>query len=140
MTIESEGIDFERDSAILTELYGQIEEGHWQLDLHRSYEGIAATASLPEHVSKQFRFGSPEECKRQVLQLVGDEMQRLIRFQDDRKAMDSRRMKLGFLRRSVPESATLDRYATTLERSFDRVLSRLDRAQRTRLGAGDSPG
>jgi hypothetical protein len=140
MLIDSEGIDLKRDTPTLTALYGALEEGHWQLDLHHSYEGIAATASLSGEIHKRPGLPSPEQCKSELLRLIDSEIERIRLFQEERQVMASKRMTLEGLCQSVPDATTLlDRHATTLERSFDRDFGHLDRAQRTRLGKPVAP-
>jgi hypothetical protein len=51
--------------------------------------------------------------------------------------IERQRMEIEALRLVVPESPALDRllrYAASLDRSFDRTLSQLERLQRMRLG------
>ena len=59
-----------------------------------------------------------------------------------RASIESDRTKLEILRRSVPDSSGLDRllrYETSLERTFDRTLSQLERQQRMRRGQPVAP-
>lgn len=65
------------------------------------------------------------------------EMERLDRYENERTSIESNRMKLESLRRSIPDSPRIDqllRYSVSLERTFDRTLSYLERAQRMRRG------
>ena len=53
------------------------------------------------------------------------------------KSIESDRIKVQILRESIPDSQGIDRllrYETHLSRESDRILSRLERLQRTRKG------
>ena len=87
-------------------------------------------------------FASPEEYKKCFLEKVADERRRLERYKKMRPSIESNRMKLQALCRNVPDSPRLDsllRYGASLERTFDRTLSQLERAQRMRLGQQVAP-
>jgi hypothetical protein len=142
LTIEDEGIDYRRDRATLDDLYGELDQEHWQLDLHYFYQGIAVTTGLPEGVLKQRGLPSSEESKRKLLKLVDDEMRRLRCFQTERVAFESKRTEVEALRQVVPTSSRLDnlvKYSAHLDRTFDRTFNQLDRAQRIRLGKPIAP-
>ena len=65
------------------------------------------------------------------------EIKRLERYEKERASIESERMKLEVLRQKVPISPRLElliRYEASLDRSFDRTLSQLERLQRMRLG------
>jgi hypothetical protein len=91
---------------------------------------------------KQQGYFSPEECKRELLRLLDEEVQGLPHWQKQRQAIELRRMELKSLRENVPTSAGLDllpRYSTSLDRQFDRSPSQLERAQRLRRGPPVAP-
>jgi hypothetical protein len=96
-----------------------------------------ALSEVPDDKHEQDEFPTPEECKDIFLEELGKEIQRLERYRKTRASVDSERMKLELLRRNVPDAPQLDRllrYEASLERSFDRTLSQLERLQRMRAG------
>jgi hypothetical protein len=134
--IEQNGLDAERDHPILTKLYGQLDEERWQVDLLWSYQAVSRVLELPETLNKSNNW-SPEECKSYFLSELNKEIKRLERREKDQEAISRDRLRLEALRRNVPDSPRLDqllRYSASLERSFDRALNQLERAQRMRLG------
>jgi hypothetical protein len=122
--IENEGLDFARDKAVLAELYGRG-DGHWQMDVHYWYRHYAETAALPEDIRKQKGLPCPEKCKSELVHDLDEELQKLRWYKDERNAMQCKRPELEALRRNVPDSPTIDRRSTTLERSFDRTSASL---------------
>jgi len=136
--IEANGFDVKNDNFILAELYGsRHQQQGWDRDLRPYYCGLAATASLPEDVRKRQGLSTPAECQGQFLKILIDLERKLTRENDKSNAVDFRRMELESLRRGVPDSPRLDsilRSHTTLERSLDKALSRLERLQAKRLG------
>jgi hypothetical protein len=125
----SELRDFEpeKDEEALRVLYRGSGNFHVLLD---SYQ--LCSEALDLEGSRQ-----DDECRKNFLGELAKEIERLERYRDERAAIESHRMKLQALRRNVPDSPRLDqliRYAASLERTFDRTLSQLERAQRMRLG------
>jgi hypothetical protein len=82
----------------------------------------------------------PEHRLRWCLRVGFPKIQEVRRIKHDQKARDSvqtARTQLEIVCRNVPDSPGLDRllrYEASLERSFDRTLSQLERLQRMRLG------
>lgn len=77
------------------------------------------------------------ECRINILQLIDEEIVRLRRDQQARAPVQTARTQLEIVSRNIPDGPGLDRllrYEASLERSFDRTLSQLERRQRTRLG------
>jgi hypothetical protein len=135
--IETNGFNPEKDISILTTLYGDFNKQHWQEDLFKMYQVFAGNARFPDEIRERNGSPSPEKCKKYFLSEIKCEMERLVRYEMERTLIESSRMKLEALRRSVPDSPRLDhllRYAATLERTFDRTLNQLERAKRMRLG------
>jgi hypothetical protein len=135
--IENAGINFERDSSLLVRLYGRLDRTHWQFDLLVRYKILAETATPPPDSLSDPSRPTPERCKKELLALVDAEIEKFVLFETDQKAVASRRLKLEALRQNVPTSPRLDsllRYWTALERSFERNLMQLERAQRVRFG------
>jgi hypothetical protein len=140
--IEQNDFDAENDATILTTLYGDFEEKHWEETLFSSYLLSSKLARIPDHICEQGQFDSPEECKKVFLEELAGEQKRLERYKKERISIESNRMKLESLRRNVPDSPRLDqllRYSASLERTFDRTLSQLERAQRMRLDQPVAP-
>jgi uncharacterized membrane protein YccC len=105
--------------------------------LYDAYAIWLNTSNAPEEERRRQDCSPPEECKQIVLQLIDAEVRRLKRYRKTRASIEVDRTKLEILRRSVPESPSLDRflrYEASLERAFDRTLSQLERLQRMRLG------
>jgi hypothetical protein len=133
--ITSRGFSKDRDGSILAAIYGSSEGLHGTL--LRSYSVYRATASAPEEERQRNGYATPEACKNRILSEIAVEIQRLRDFRQEQAEKESERTKLEILRRKIPESAKLDRllrYETSLERSFDRTLTQLERAQRVRKG------
>jgi hypothetical protein len=118
------------DLQILTQLYGDANKtnlgDNLGDDLHDEYLSWSETASASKAERLREGYATPEECKQYVLEAINTEIRRLKEYQ-----------KVEGMRRLVPESRALERllrYEVTLERSFDRTLSQLERLQRLRLG------
>jgi hypothetical protein len=134
--IEQYGFDFQ-DESILTKLYGEFDNDHWEDTLLNAYWVYAGVARVPDHIRERGEFSSPKEYKEHFLQELAAETKRLERYKKERASIECNRMKLESLRRNVPDSPRLDqllRYSASLERTFDRTLNHLERAQRMRLG------
>jgi hypothetical protein len=140
-SVARDGLDFARDKAILTRLYG----GSYRpprKDLRTSYFNLALTACTTEDIRIQRGYLSPQECRKELLKLLDEEILSVTHLQEESEAIESRRMELKALRENVPTSPGLDqllRYSTTLDRQFDRTLSQLERAQRMRRGQPVAP-
>ena len=135
--IERDGFEIECDKQILTTLYGEYRKEEWRDTLFCSYLYWLVKSECPDKtVPKQDR-ASSEECKEQFLQELDREIRRLDRHKKGRASTESARMKLVSLSRSIPDAVHLDhllRYEVTLDRETDRLLRRLERLQRMRLG------
>jgi len=140
--IETNGFNRDKDRSILTQLYGQFNEDHWQTDLFKAYQVFARNASLPDATRQQLELPSPKESVHHFLAELGQEIARLQAYGIARAAVEHERRDVELRRRSVPDSPRLDqllRYATTLDRRFERALGQLERVQRTRLGQPVAP-
>jgi hypothetical protein len=114
------------DIEILKQLYGDDDQLHLGGDLHNEYLNWSETASGSETERLKQGHATPEECKQNVLMAINREIRRLREHQ-----------KVEAMSRSVPQLPALDRLLrreASLERSFDRTLSQLERLQRTRMG------
>lgn len=114
------------DLQILKQLYGDADQSDLGDNLHNEYLSWSETASASEAERLKQGYATPEECKQYVLEAINTEIRRLKEYQ-----------KVEGMRRLVPESRALERllrYEVSLDRSFDRTLSQLERLQRLRLG------
>ena len=135
--VEQIGFGPEQNQAMLTILYGTFEDKHWESTLFNSYVFYSRAANIPDDICEKGGFPSPQECKKEFLKELSSEMKRLETYKRERSSIESRRMELESLRRNVPESPRLDqllRYSASLERTFDRTLTQLERIQRIRGG------
>ena len=134
--VKEHGFNLEFDKRILEKIYGDDREQRLREDLYDSYESWQQTSQTPEE--ERLRDGyAPMECRRNFLQLIDKEIVRLRSDQQARAAVQTARTQLEIVSRNVPDSPGLDRllrYEASLERSFDRTLSQLDRLQRMRRG------
>jgi hypothetical protein len=135
--VKKDGFDAERDKETLIRLYGPYTEDYGSQSLFVQY-GIWMYAA--EHPAEE-RQGtidiSPGECVHIFLEAIEKEKRRLVRLNRARASIEAGKMHLEVLRRNVPDAPELDRllrYETSLERSFDRALSQLERLQRMRIG------
>ena len=135
--IEADGLDEERDLTILEKIYGdhrRFRVSHTLLDHYRVWQ-YTSIASEEECTSEGY--ASPSQCVRNVLDEIDREMRRLKEFQKSQASIEASRNKFDRLRLQVPDSPALDRllrYEASLDRSFDRALSQLERLQRMRRG------
>jgi hypothetical protein len=141
-SIQTEGLNLEHDAQILVDIYGEYSGRHWQVDLLTFYVGLSAVAALTDEIRQRRGLPTPEECKTNFLERLRDEIDRLTADHCERAAVKCDQMRLRSLCRSIPESPKLDqflRYSASLERTFDRTLNQLERAQRLRLGQPVAP-
>lgn len=135
--IERDGFDPKSDATVLTDLYGEASNENWQPTLFDSYSTWLATAQLPENERKKHGFANPGECREAFIKELDSEVKRLERHKRKRSSMEAEKGRLEPLRQQVPLTPQfhhLIRYEASLERSFDRTLNQLERAQRMRLG------
>jgi len=135
--IEATGLDLDRDGPLLEIIYGDPAKAHLRKTLQDEYSEALDTADLTEEERARPRYSTPEECKQHVLEEIGAEIARLEQYQKDREPVEFKRSDVEILRQRVPDSPGLDRllrYASSLERAFDRMLTQYDRAQRMRKG------
>ena len=122
---------------ILVRIYGNAYLTNLGDNLFRKYNFWRDTAEASEDKRLTEGYVSPEQCKSNVLQAIDREIRRLKRHRKLLATIERQRMEIEALRLVVPESPALDRllrYEASLDRSFDRTLSQLERLQRMRLG------
>jgi ATP-dependent Lon protease len=135
--VEKDGFNSEYNRPILEKIYGDRDENRLREDLYDSYEMWLDTSEVPEEERVREGYASPEQCRKNILQEIDAEIRRLKRDQKARASVQTIRTQLEIVCRNVPDGPGLDRllrYEASLERSFDRALSQLERLQRTRLG------
>jgi hypothetical protein len=125
------------DTPILEKIYGDRDENRLREDLYDSYESWLETSQCSKEERECEGYDSPAQCRKNFLQELGEEICRLKHDQKARSSVQTARTQLEIVSRNVPDSPGLDRllrYEASLERSFDRTLSQLERLQRMRLG------
>ncbi|MHB8617596.1 MAG: hypothetical protein ACYC93_16185 [Candidatus Acidiferrales bacterium] len=130
--IAKEGFDEEEDTEVLHWIYASSENG-----LSDDYYAWLHMAQAPQEEREGGGFATPEESQQGFIRAIDAEISRLKLYEKQRAAFEASRAKLEAVRQNVPDSPTLDRllrYEASLERSFDRTLKQLERAQRMRLG------
>jgi hypothetical protein len=140
--IKDNGFDRTEDEFLLKIIYGDQGVAHLRQTLHDKYLTWFITAEVTEETRAQEGYDTPEQCKNNLLQEVGAEIRRLEQDREKRKSIEFERRQVEILRQRVPDSSGLDRllrYATALERAFDRMLTQFDRAQRIRKGQPSPP-
>lgn len=131
--IKSRGFDPDRDSAILTKLYGRHTTNNQKECLFDRYRSLVSVANCREEERSKHGSCSPRQCVEIFLAELEDELKWLA----GQESIESEECQLEKLCRSVPDGPQLDRllrYEASLERAFDRTLSQLERLQRMRLG------
>jgi len=148
-SIEIRGFNSSVDTRLLTVLFGDIEMTAPTVSLVLSYMLCTHSGKYPdlkeldklEGEIKELmeNLATPEGRKAKFLQSLQLQIDGLQGLQKslDRITAPRDREKLEELCRKVPDAPELDRllrYEASLERSFDRTLSQLERLQRIRLG------
>lgn len=131
--IENAGLDNNRDSVLLTKLYGSCARRDQKPTLFDRYRTSLSIANRSEEERQQNGSASSEQGKKSFLEELEGEIKRLDRY----KSVEADRIRLHGLRYYVPDSSQPDRllrYETSLERNIDRTLSQLERLQRIRMG------
>ncbi len=85
---------------------------------------------------------SPEELKKNTIEILDREIKRLEGQEMLQESMDKERAPSRVLAALVPPQETMDRvvrYEAHLSREFDRILNRLERVQRMRRGQPGPP-
>ncbi len=138
--VSANGLDPHKDKLVLTEIYGDSPDGIRLNDFFDNCVTGLAAARCDEA-----RATVPEASKCQFLIELENEIERIRRYPEEQALIESNRisrMNLESRRRNVPDSPKLEqllRYSTSLERTLDRTLNQLERAQRMRLGQPVAP-
>jgi hypothetical protein len=131
--IQSSGFDSNRDSATLTKLYGSLSNDNQTKLLIKSYQTWQSAANCSQEERLQRGSASPQECVDHFVKDVEGEIRRL----ESEKLVDLDRVQLRRRRQIVPDCQLSDhllRRMTSLQRSFDRLLTEFERCERIRLG------
>ena len=135
--VEKDGFSLEFDKPILEKIYGDRDKNRLQEDLYDDYLIWMGTSEVSEEERVREDYVTPAQCRKNILRGIDEEIHRLKREQRTRVSVQTARTQLEIACRNVPNSPGLDRllrYEASLERSFDRTLSQLERLQRVRLG------
>jgi hypothetical protein len=122
---------------LLETIYGGRHANRLHEDLFESYEVWLTISKAPEEERVREGYASPGHCQMNILRVIDEEIVRLGRDQQARAAVRTARTQLEIACRNVPDGPVLDRllrYEVSLDRSFDRTLSQLERLQRIRKG------
>jgi hypothetical protein len=135
--IEQTGFDPKSDKELLTVIYGNFREPTLGNILFDDYMAHTKLEIVSADIRTQVKMPSSEACKMDFLERLSVETKRLAQYKEERGATASARMRLELLRRGVLGSQRLDqllKYSASLDRTVDRILSQLERAQAIRLG------
>ncbi len=133
--IQEDGLSPDADAGILRRIYGN--ETYLTETLHETYNAWATASEASDEERKQEGLATPDECKRQILKAIDNEIASLKRDQKLIADIEAERIDSKKLRDGIPrgeEADRLMRYEASLERAFERTLNQLERLQRTRLG------
>ena len=131
--IQSSGFDSNRDTRILTKLYGSLNSSGQKGILIDSYQTWQSAANRSQEERLQKGSASPQECVDHFVRDVEGEIQRL----ESEKLVDVDRVQLRRLRQIVPDPQFSDhqlRRMTSLQRAFDRLLAQFIRCERIYSG------
>jgi hypothetical protein len=138
--IKTTGLNSSSDEEILVKLYGNRSSSmETLLDTYRRWND---TAACSDEERAQNGYATVEKCTSNVLDAVKVEITHLTGYKKEKTLVESERVRLESLRKSVPDSPQLDRllkYETNLARDFDRTLTQLERIQRMRKGQSVLP-
>jgi hypothetical protein len=132
-----DGFNLLCDKRILKRIYGGCEENRLSGDLVDYYELCLKISQISEEERERNGLSSREECRLNMLKEIDEETGRLMCYKKAHTSIGTVRTQLETLRHSIPDASGLDRplrYEASLERSFDRTLSQLERLQRMRRG------
>jgi len=143
--IEKDGFNQRRDTKILDRVYGEPDQYFQDKTLHDAYLMWQQTSVVPEKERQREGYPTPEECRRDALDGIDAEVDRLNKVEQLRaeraQIAASRavipRAVIQVLGKSALDGPALDRFLrvkASLERSFDRTLTQLERVQRMRRG------
>ena len=143
--IELRGFDSLVDTYLLTVLFGEAEMTAQSLPLvasyklcsHRGEYSDLGVLNKPEAKELKENLETPEGRKADYLRELQHVIDKVGEYSEAASRVNAPIEKLELICRKEPDGSELDRllrYEASLERSFDRTLSQLERLQRVRLG------
>ena len=115
---------------------------HSRGNLYNRYREWVCTSKSSGEEQGRGGHASLQQCQLNVLCEIDQESGRLRRYQQVRASLETMETPPEVLCHNVPDVPTLDRllrYEASLDRSFDRTLTQLERLQRMRLGQSVLP-
>jgi hypothetical protein len=141
--IKDDGLDFVDAEEILNALYSESEKNPLFINLRDIYLHILTSIQCADQSVQPENNASLEKNRLNIfLRHLSREIKRLHHCKKHRESMESVRMELVALSRSIPDEKQLNRfsgYQSARSRESDRLLSRLERRQRMRLGQSLPP-
>jgi hypothetical protein len=147
--IRQEGLDWVRDQYRLREVYGPLSESGTPMRITtqvehdgRVYEGLDPNRLLAKRYrelagtgqEQQSAPNAPRDAAEAIVGMLTEEIGRFESMLQVWQKQGDDRNQFEETRALVPWEDRLQRYESSLERSFDRTLSQLERLQRLRLG------
>jgi len=135
--IEKNGFNQKKDIHLLEKVYGARIQDHLRTDLYDLYECSMCHLEAPEVDRLREDGWSKEECRKDFLRKIEEEIRWLERHKIERDSIETARTEVEILRHFVPDASVLDgfqRYETSLDRAFYRAFHELERLQRIRKG------
>jgi hypothetical protein len=127
-------LGFSQDSRLLKKLYGQDQDGGSPHGLRLMYEALAVKVRF----CAKSDYKSVESNNRELMiELIDHEMKRLTKLEKSLKDADHMKSQYKLSASLIPGQEASDRllrYETHFTREIDRVLNRLERLQRLRMG------
>jgi len=149
LQIRQEGLDWGRDQDRLREVYGPLSESGTPMRITtqvehdgRVYQGLDPNRLLAKRYRELAGTGQeqrsatdvPRDAAEAMVGMFTEEIGRFESMLQDWQQHGDDRNQFEETRALVPWEDRLQRYESSLERSFDRTLSQLERLQRLRLG------
>ncbi len=134
------GFRKDEDPWLLRKIFGLDHDQAAPLGIFRSFQ---LNSQLATGVLKKPGISySPEELKKEMIEILDAEIKRLEAQEMLQESMDEQRAPSRALAALVPPQDAMERfvrYETHLSREFDRILNRLERVQRMRRGQPGPP-
>jgi hypothetical protein len=120
---------------LLRKLYGFDYDGAAPVSLYLEFLIYSRLAT--ETPTESGNQASPDELKKEMLEILDQEIQRLTILEEVALAANKRRGEYQTAAALIPDQGNLERIIrceTHLSREYDRLLNQLERVQRIRLG------
>jgi hypothetical protein len=140
--IKSAGFDEESDKFILARLYGESGPATGAKTLFDAYLYFLTAAPPDAGVRVQAEDLIQKDRRAAFLYLLEIEIRRLTLYKREQARIQSKKIGVEVLRGHVPDTQAFDRllrYESHLDRTFDRILNRLEQLQRSRKGLATPP-